>query len=88
MKALISGTSLRASTQALTKKDMNPSETPWRFWKASLYRERISMARAMSISLKVVSMAVLCLDASSRSAMRLRMGVMGLRTSVSVGAAG
>jgi hypothetical protein len=40
------------------------------------------MARAMSISLKVVSMAVLCLDASSRSAMRLRMGVMGLRSSM------
>jgi hypothetical protein len=40
------------------------------------------MARAMSISLKVVSMAVFCLDASSRSAMRLRMGVMGLRSSM------
>ena len=40
------------------------------------------MARAMSISLKVVSMAVLCLDSSSRSAMRLRMGVMGFRSSM------
>jgi hypothetical protein len=36
MKALISGTSLRASTQALTKKDMKPRETPWRLLKASL----------------------------------------------------
>ena len=39
----------------------------------------------MSISLKVVSMAVFCLAASSRSAIRWRMGLMGLRSSVAAG---
>src|SRR5262249_47629832 len=52
-------------------------------WKRSLYCARSAMMPLQSISLKVVRMAAVCWAATSRSAMRLRMRVIGTRSSPS-----
>ena len=74
--ALTPGTSLRAWTTALTKKDMKPSFTPFFLTKSSWYLARRAMTPDMSTSLKVVSMAASCWAATRRWAILARSGVI------------
>ena len=71
---------------------MKPSFTPYRAVKASWCSARRALTRDMSISLKVVSRAAVCCDATSRSAIRRRMGLIlwrrTFRSPVIAGAAG
>src|SRR5262245_4724539 len=83
ISALTTGTSRRAAMQARAKNDMKPSPTPCCCWKRSLYSARSASTALMSISLKVVRMAAVCWACTSRSAMRLRRGVMGTTSSPS-----
>ena len=55
---------------------MKPRPTPCFFWNVSLYLARSSITRDMSASLNVVRMAAPCWAASSRSAIRARMGLI------------
>jgi hypothetical protein len=71
------GIILSASMAAFTKNDMNPMRMPYFFSKESLYSFRSAMTFDMSISLNVVSSAAVCFACTSRSAMRLRIGVIG-----------
>ena len=61
ISALIAGNSLRASTAALTKKDMKPSLTPCFSWNRSRCWFRRRMTTDISISLNVVSRAAVVL---------------------------
>ena len=61
--------------------DIKPKRAPCFFSKASLYSLRISMIGCISISLKVVSIAVDCLASNKRSAIRARRRVIGTRFS-------
>ena len=67
--------------QALTKKLMKPSFTPWRFSNTSLYSLRSAMTWLMSTSLKVVSMAAVFCASFSRRAMVWRRRVIRTRCS-------
>src|SRR5262249_30433903 len=55
--ALTTGKALRASTAALTKKDMKPRATPCFFWKASLWRGPPAPTAGTSPPLEGVRMA-------------------------------
>ena len=78
---MITGYFFSACTAALTKKLMKPSLTPCSFSKLSWKRLRISMTGAMLTSLKVVRIASLACDCSSRSATRARRRLIGTRCS-------
>ena len=54
-------------TYCFCKNDMNPRFTPWVSLNLSLYCFRISIIGSISTSLKVVSIAVSCFTATSRS---------------------
>ena len=64
---------------ALIKNDIIPRLIRYFCLKDSLYCLRIAITCVISISLKVVSMAVFCLASSKRAAMRRRSGLIGLR---------
>src|SRR5262245_49512583 len=81
MEALTTGNFFRAWTTAFTKNDMKPSFTPCSFSKRSLYWLRSVMTACMLTSLKVVSIAAVCWDCTSRSAMRARSRDIGTRCS-------
>src|SRR5690606_4741856 len=66
------GNCLRAAVAALVKKLMKPRPTPCFSLNESLYFLRISITALISTSLKVVSMAVVFLAATSREAIVLR----------------
>src|SRR5471030_316576 len=68
MRAPTDGQSFRASQTALVKNDIKPSPTPYFSLNLSLYLVRSSMMGDISTSLKVVSMAVSFLTATSRLA--------------------
>src|SRR5436853_174690 len=72
ISALTDGISLRACTQARTKKLMKPSFTPFRFSNSSLYWLRVCITALMSTSLKVVSMAAVFWASLRRRAMVCR----------------
>ena len=74
--AFTCGTARSASTAARTKNDMKPSFTPYRSWNTSLNFPRSAITALISTSLKVVSRAASCWAATSRSAMRRRIGLM------------
>ena len=59
-----------AETAAFTKKLMKPSRTPCDFSNGSPCSLRSRMTSVMSASLKVVSIAVVCLLSTSLSAIR------------------
>src|SRR5580765_4741645 len=93
MKALTTGTALRAATHALTKNGMRPRLIWCLSLKLSLYFALSAMTADISASLNVVSVAELFREASSFSAMRARIGLMRSRRSpaygrVETGAAG
>jgi len=72
MYAFTEGHSPSAVEHALAKKLMQPKLTPWLSLNLSLYCFLTSITRVMSTSLKVVSMAVVFLDSTSRRLMVLR----------------
>jgi hypothetical protein len=79
--ALTTGYSLRAWTDAFIKADINPSLTPCFFVNASCIFVRMSMNADMSISLKVVRLALVFWDSLRRRAMVCRILFMGTRVS-------
>ena len=70
-----------ASAVAFTKKLMKPSLMPWVFWNCSPSDLRIFTTSARFTSLKEVSIAIEFFDCIRRSAMRVRMRVIGTRSS-------
>src|SRR2546421_240099 len=72
IEALTAGKRFSACTAALTKNDMNPRRVPCSFSKRSWYFLRISITGAMFTSLKVVRIAAVDCDCTTRSATRRR----------------
>jgi len=79
--AFTTGYFCSALAAALAKKLMKPSLMPLSFWNCSPSSLRIAMTFPRLTSLKEVSIAIEFFDCIRRSAMRLRMRVIGTRSS-------
>src|SRR5688572_14401448 len=79
MEALTRGNSFRPSTTARQKKLISPRPMPWAFSNFSLYLPRISWRLNRSTSLKVVRRAAVCWAWTRRSAIFLRILLIGTR---------
>ena len=76
------GWRLSASAAAFTKKLMMPRRMPFAFSNASPSDLRMSITAFMLTSLNEVSIAMEFFDCIRRSAMRVRMRVIGTRSSL------